>query len=226
MGGPQTGSRTTKNLSSGDWSYRHTKSSVSLTAKSRTTRWRSHGRRSTFANTRGSALNQEFRISKESTEMKLERIEAFFYNQGMEIALSVLYLSMILLVRGHGAYQFTAAGGWTTDNAILRVTLPVARTGGWLVTLNCALLLLTACKYLWTLVRTYITPIVPIGFPIDHIMPKYHRVVALTIIFLVVSSTPFPRSSITQADRRGLPPSRSGALAPEDALPPFAVWVR
>ena len=106
-GGPQTDSRTTKNLSSGDWSYRHTKSSVSLTAKSRTTRWRSHGRRSTFANTRGSALNQEFRISKESTEMKLERIEAFFYNQGMEIALSALYLSMNLLVRGHGAYQFT-----------------------------------------------------------------------------------------------------------------------
>ena len=106
-GGPQTGSRTTKNLSSGDWSYRHTKSSVSLTAKSRTTRWRSHGRRSTFANTRGSALNQEVRISKESTEMKLERIEAFFYNQGMEIALSALYLSMNLLVRGHGAYQFT-----------------------------------------------------------------------------------------------------------------------
>ena len=106
-GGPQTGSRTTKNLSSGDWSYRHTKSSVSLTAKSRTTRWRSHGRRSTFANTRGSALNQEVRISKESTEMKLKRIEAFFYNQGMEIALSALYLSMNLLVRGHGAYQFT-----------------------------------------------------------------------------------------------------------------------
>ena len=171
-GGPQTGSRTSKNLFSEGCSYRRTKSSVSLTAKSRATRWRS-----------GSMPNQVFRISKESTEMKWERIEAFFYNQGMEIALSVLYLSVNLLVGGHGAYQFTAAGGWTTDNAILRVTLPIARAGGRLVTLNCALLLLTACKYLWTLVRTYITPVVPIGFPIDHIMPKYHRVVALTIIF-------------------------------------------
>ena len=75
--------------------------------------------------------------------MKWERIEAFFYNQGMEIALSALYISVNLLVGGHGAYQFTAAGGWTTDNAILRVTLPIARAGGRLVTLNCALLLLT-----------------------------------------------------------------------------------
>ena len=63
------------------------------------------------------------------------------------------------------------------------MTLPIARAGGRLVTLNCAILLLTACKYLWTAVRTYVAPVIPIGFPIDDIMPKYHRYVALTIIF-------------------------------------------
>jgi len=32
------------------------------------------------------------------------------------------------------------------------------------------------------MVRTYIAPVIPIGFPIDDVMPKYHRYVALTII--------------------------------------------
>ena len=91
-------------------------------------------------------------------------------------------MALNVLVAALGAYQFTEIGGWTTDNDILRVTLPIARAGGRLVTFNCALLLLTACKYLWTCVRTYIVPVLPIGFPIDNIMPKYHRYVALTII--------------------------------------------
>jgi NAD(P)H-flavin reductase len=149
-------------------------------------RWNfsSQGFRANFADKdRDDEINQRFMISKNPTEMKLERIEAFFYNHGMEIALGVLYLSLNLLMAGHGAYQFSKKGGWTTDNDVLRVTLPIARAGGRLVTLNCAILLLTACKFLWTTVRTYVAPVVPIGFPIDDIMPKYHRYVALTVIF-------------------------------------------
>lgn len=143
---------------------------------------RSMGRRTAFANSRGKKQNQNFRITKNPTEMRTERIEAFFYNHGMEIALGVIYLSLNILVAAHGAYQFTEIGGWTTEDDLLRVTLPIARAGGRLVTLNCALLLLTACKYLWTCVRTHIGPVLPIGFPIDNIMPKYHRCVALTVI--------------------------------------------
>ena len=144
---------------------------------------KSLGFRTTFATKDQSHLNQEFRISKNPTQMKMERIEAFCFNHGMEIALGVLYLALNLLMAGYGAYQFSQAGGWAAPNKVLAVTLPIARAGGRLVTLNCAILLLTGCKYLWTLVRTYVAPVVPIGFPIDEVMPKYHRYVALTIIF-------------------------------------------
>ena len=34
---------------------------------------------------------------------------------------------------------------------------------------------------MWTLIRQY--TVVPLGFPVDNIMPEYHRVVALNIIF-------------------------------------------
>lgn len=143
---------------------------------------RSMGHRTAFANSRGKKQNQNFRITTNPTEMRTERIEAFFYNCGMEIALGVLYLALNILVAAHGAYQFTEIGGWKTDDDVLRVTLPIARAGGRLVTLNCAIVLLTGCKYLWTCVRTYLSPVLPIGFPIDNIMPKYHRYVALTVI--------------------------------------------
>ena len=36
---------------------------------------------------------------------------------------------------------------------------------------------------MWTLIRNYVIPKVPIGFPIDDVMPKYHSYVALNIIF-------------------------------------------
>ena len=91
---------------------------------------------------------------------------------------------MNVLVGGYGAYQFTPTGGYDIDNQVLKYTMPIARLGGRLVSLNCAILLLTACKYLWTMIRTYIVPIIPIGFPIDNIMPKYHRIVALLIIVM------------------------------------------
>ena len=143
----------------------------------------SKGFRTTFAKTRETVINDNFRVSKNPTQMKLECIEAFFYNHGMEIALGSLFLALNLTMAAHGAYQFSEIGGWTPPNNVLRVTLPIARAAGRLVTLNCAILLLTGCKYLWTLVRTYVAPVVPIGFPIDDVMPKYHRYVALTVIF-------------------------------------------
>jgi predicted ferric reductase len=102
----------------------------------------------------------------------------------MEIALYILFISMQILVGCYGAYQFTPMGGYHTENKILKYTLPIARAGGRLVTFNCALLLITACKYCWTLIRTYIAPIIPIGFPIDNIMPKYHKTVAYWIIVM------------------------------------------
>jgi len=125
-----------------------------------------------------------FRITSNPRSMQLHHTEAYFYNHGMELALSVLFVALQILAGCHGAYQFTALGGFVTDDPILRWTLPIARAGGRLVTLNCAILLLTACKYTWTMIRTYIAPIVPIGFPIDNIMPKYHRTVALWIIVM------------------------------------------
>ena len=158
-----------------------TRTSMGAIAKNETSaRRKSIGFRTAFA-LKGDEEN--FRISKNPTQMKLERIEAFFYNHGTEIALGVLFLSLNVLMAAHGAYQFSEVGGWTAPNKVLAVTLPIARAGGRLVTLNCALLLLTACKYIWTLIRTYVAPVVPIGFPIDDVMPKYHRYVALTIIF-------------------------------------------
>lgn len=63
----------------------------------------------------------------------------------------------------------------------MRVTLPIARASGRLVTWNSALILVTGCKYLWTWIRT--TPI-QLGFPVDNVMPHYHRIIALTIIVM------------------------------------------
>jgi hypothetical protein len=71
-------------------------------------------------------------------EMEAAYNEAFFYNRGMEIAMGVLYLALNYLVAAHPAYQFTEVGGWATDNDILRITVPIVRAGGRLVTLNCA----------------------------------------------------------------------------------------
>ena len=88
--------------------------------------------------------NQDIRISLNPIEIKAERIEVFFYNRGMEIAMGVLYLALDYLVAAHGAYQFTKTGGWTTDKDMMRITVPIARAGGRLVTFNCAVLLLAA----------------------------------------------------------------------------------
>ncbi|VEU36433.1 unnamed protein product [Pseudo-nitzschia multistriata] len=118
----------------------------------------------------------------ERTAMKPDRIEAFFYSNGMTLSLGILFFAINVIVGAHAASQFTPFGGFVTDSDILRVTLPIARAGGRLVTFNCALLLLTGCKYMCTLIRTYVVPVIPIGFPMDDIMPKYHRFVGLCII--------------------------------------------
>lgn len=77
-----------------------------------------------------------------------------------------------------GVWEFTAPQ-FETDSDTLRVTLPIARVGGRLVTFNAALLLLSGCKLLWTWMRK--TPLA-FGFPIDNVMPTYHRLIALTIL--------------------------------------------
>ncbi len=115
--------------------------------------------------------------------LKFEDLEAFFFNKGMGIAIGALFCAMNTVVGAHAAYQFTERGGFTTDSDILRITLPIARVGGRLVTFNCAWLLITACKYTWTMIRSHVVPVIPVGFPIDDIMPKYHRYIALWIIF-------------------------------------------
>jgi respiratory burst oxidase len=128
----------------------------------------------------------------ESVKMKAQKIEAFFFNKGMTVALGSLFLAMNVAVASQAAYPFTEIGGFTTDYDILKVTLPIARVGGRLVTFNCAWLLMTGCKYLWTMIRTLVVPVIPIGFPIDDIMPKYDRFVALWIIVsgLIVHTIP------------------------------------
>jgi len=127
--------------------------------------------------------NDLIRAWKSTESLKFEKVESFFFNNGMTVALGGLFLSLNIIVAAHAACQFTKIGGFTTDNDILRITLPIARAGGRLVTFNCAWLLLTGCKYTWTMIRTHVVPVIPIGFPIDDIMPKYPRFVALWIIF-------------------------------------------
>jgi respiratory burst oxidase len=78
-----------------------------------------------------------------------------------------------------GVWQFTAPH-WLTEQDTLRITLPIARLGGRLVTWNIAVLLLTACKFGWTLLRTHTA--LSHGFPMDAVMPQYHKSIAYTII--------------------------------------------
>jgi len=120
---------------------------------------------------------------KQSLSGKFERIEAFLYNHGMTCVLGIMFLAMNILAASHGIYQFTPMGGYVTTNPILRVTLPIARAGGRLVTVNSGFLLLTACKSFWTWLMNASKQL-PIGFPFDHIMPQYHRCIALVIIFM------------------------------------------
>lgn len=117
---------------------------------------------------------------REEQLSKWAKSEAFFFNHGGNIAFLTILFCMNVAMAVWGAWLFTEPH-WSTDNDILRVTLPIARASGRMVTWNSGLVLLSGCKYFWTLMRD--TPLQH-GFPIDNIMPKYHRICALTIIVM------------------------------------------
>ena len=106
------------------------------------------------------------------------QLEAYFFNHGANIAFLTIVMVMNVGMFVWGVWLFIP-GIFESDNPILRKTLPIARGGGRLVTWNAACLLVSGCKYFWTLVRK--TPI-QLGFPVDNIMPYYHRIFALTVI--------------------------------------------
>ncbi|GKY93954.1 hypothetical protein MPSEU_000362300 [Mayamaea pseudoterrestris] len=116
--------------------------------------------------------------SSTHTISRWTKLECYFFNHGANIAFLTLMIVFNVCMFVWGVWLFIP-GIYYTDNEILRKTLPIARGGGRLVTWNAACLLVSGCKYFWTLVRK--TPI-RLGFPVDDIMPKYHRIFALTVI--------------------------------------------
>ena len=127
-------------------------------------------------------------VHVERTSHRWARWEAFFFNHGANIVFLALLLALDICMAAWGAWQFTKPQ-FETPNDILRITLPIARASGRLVTWNSALIFLSACKYFWTQLRK--TPLAQ-GFPIDKVMPYYHRIVAQTIIFMgcIIHSVP------------------------------------
>ena len=117
---------------------------------------------------------------KEKEELAWAKSEAYFFNHGANIAAMAFLISFNVAMATWGAWEFTEPKR-TIDNDLLRITLPIARASGRLVTWNFALLLLSACKYFWTLLRR--SPIA-LGFPINNVMPYYHRILAQTIIVM------------------------------------------
>ena len=116
--------------------------------------------------------------SNSSAESKWANWEAYFFNHGSNWAVFAMLISFNICMAAWGAWEFTEPH-WTTENDILRVTLPIARASGRLVTWNTALILISGCKSWWTLLRD--SPLA-YGFPIDSVMPYYHKVIAYTII--------------------------------------------
>ena len=106
--------------------------------------------------------------------------EAFFFNNGANIVFLAFLLAADVCMAAWGAWQFMEPQ-YHTSSDVLRITLPIARASGRLVTWNTALILLSACKYFWTHLRK--TPLA-LGFPIDNVMPYYHRIIAKIIIFM------------------------------------------
>lgn len=126
------------------------------------------------------ASSEQAKKKKDEQEpSKWAQREAFFFNHGANIGFWTIYTSLNFGMAMWGIWEFTAPH-WTTESDILRITLPIARAGGRLVTFNTAFLLVTASKYFWTWVRE--KTVIPLGFPVDNIMPEYHRVVAWVII--------------------------------------------
>jgi respiratory burst oxidase len=107
------------------------------------------------------------------------RSEAYYFNHGTHLACFTLSMALNCGMGAWGVWQFTEPK-FVTEQDTLRITLPIARLGGRLVTWNIAVLLLTACKFGWTLLRTHTT--LSHGFPMDAVMPQYHKWIAYTII--------------------------------------------
>ena len=123
-----------------------------------------------------------------TTSHRWAKWEAFFFNHGPNIVYLALLLALDICMAAWGAWQFTKPQ-FETPSDILRITLPIARASGRLVTWNSALITLSGCKFFWTQLRK--TPLAQ-GFPIDKVMPYYHRIVAQTIIFMgcIIHSAP------------------------------------
>ena len=117
---------------------------------------------------------------KKKEELAWAKSEAYFFNHGANIATMAFLISFNVAMATWGAWEFTPPKR-TIDNGLLKITLPIARASGRLVTWNFALLLLSACKYFWTLLRK--SPIA-LGFPINNVMPYYHKILAQTIIVM------------------------------------------
>eukprot|EP00934_Nitzschia_sp_Nitz4_P003289 Nitzschia sp. Nitz4//scaffold6_size259037//164674//166857//NITZ4_001091-RA/size259037-processed-gene-0.25-mRNA-1//1//CDS//3329556944//3279//frame0 len=105
--------------------------------------------------------------------------EAYFFNHGASIAFWTLYASLNVAMTVWALWEFTPPH-WITESDILRITLPIARAGGRLVTFNGAIILVSGSKWLLTMIRQH--TVIPLGFPVDDIMPHYHRVIAWNII--------------------------------------------
>lgn len=124
-------------------------------------------------------MSEESKQENQKEVSKWATREAFFFNHGANIAVWTIYLSLNVSLAVWGVWEF-AAPHWSTSSDILRITLPIARAAGRLVTFNTAFLLITASKYVWTVIRQ--RTIIPLGFPVDNIMPEYHRIVAWNMI--------------------------------------------
>lgn len=109
------------------------------------------------------------------------QMESYFFNHGAELAFYTFLIAMNICMGAWGAWLFTAPT-WTTTSDVLRITLPIARASGRIVTLDISLLFLSACKFFITWIRA--NTIIPYGFPIDNVMPEYHRMIAYMIIIM------------------------------------------
>ncbi len=62
--------------------------------------------------------------------------EAFFFNQGANVAVWTIFLSLNVGMAVWGSWQFTAPH-WHTSSDLLRITLPIARAAGRMITEFC-----------------------------------------------------------------------------------------
>uniref|UniRef100_A0A7S1XIV4 FAD-binding FR-type domain-containing protein n=1 Tax=Erythrolobus australicus TaxID=1077150 RepID=A0A7S1XIV4_9RHOD len=127
--------------------------------------------------------------------------EAWLSNHGASFATLLVLVLTNVVVCWWGVWEFTSPH-WITKSNVLRYTLPIARGAGRLISFNAAVILVTGSKTLWTLLRK--TPL-QLMFPIDDVMPKFHRLLALTAIVMgcIVHTIPQIVNYATQALKLG-----------------------